>query len=290
MEIGVRIPHTGRHATPAFVREWCTAADRLGYDSLWGVDHVVMPRHVESRYVLPREPATIADDAVSGLLAPNFELVTTLAFVAAITERIKLGSAVAVLPIRNAVLNARQLATVDRYSGGRLLCGIGVGWLKEEADAMGVPWDRRGARADEHIALLRAIWTAPGTHVEFHGEFWDVPPMDPEPQPVQQPIPILVGGHSDAAIDRAARLGDGWIAAGMSSERLADLLPKLRLAAERHGRDPSSVLVYCGARPGKATLDDLRRYEELGVHSVEVALETVDDLERFADEVLPRLR
>ena len=103
------------------------------------------------------------------------------------------------LTIRNAILNARQLATVDRYSNGRLLLGIGVGWLKEEADAMGMPWDRRGARTDEHIALLRAIWTAPGKHVEFHGEFWDIPPMDPEPRPVQRPIPILIGGHSEAA-------------------------------------------------------------------------------------------
>src|SRR5262249_18389118 len=156
--------------------------------------------------------------AVSELLSPNFELVTTLAFVAAITERIKLGSAVEVLPIRNAVLNARQLATVDRYSGGRLLCGVGAGWLPREAAATGRAWDRRAAPADEHIALLRAIWTAPGPHVEFHGEFWDLPPMDPEPRPVQQPIPILIGGHSDAALDRAARLGDGWIAAAMSSD------------------------------------------------------------------------
>jgi probable F420-dependent oxidoreductase len=272
------------------VRAWCATADQLGFDSLWGVDHVVMPQHVGSKYVLPREPATIAEDAVSQQLAPNFELLTTLAFAAAITERIKLGSAVAVLPIRNAVLNARQLATVDRYSGGRLLCGVGAGWLKEEADAMGMPWDRRGARVDEHIALLRTIWTAPGTHVEFHGGFWDLPPMDPEPRPVQQPIPILIGGHSEPAIARAARLGDGWIAAGMSSERLAELLPRLQAATERHGRDRSSVPIYCGARPGAVTLDDLRPYQDLGVHSLQVPLDTTDDLKRFAHEVLPHLR
>jgi probable F420-dependent oxidoreductase len=289
VEIGVRLPHTGTRATPEFLREWCTTADHLGFDSLWGVDHLVMPRRVESKYTLPRRPATIADDAVSDLLAPNFELVTTLAFVAAITERIKLGTAVAVLPIRNAVLNARQLATVDRYSGGRLVLGIGAGWLKEEADAMQMPWDRRGARTDEHIALLRAIWTAPGKHIEFHGEFWDVPPMDPEPRPVQRPIPILIGGHSEVAIDRAARLGDGWIAATMSSERLSELLPLLRRASERHDRDPSSVRVYCGAPAGVTDLDELWRYRDVGVHSLQVALETIDDLTRFARDVLPRL-
>lgn len=290
MEIGVRIPHTGPRATPVFLRTWSRAADRLGFHSLWGVDHLVMPRHVESRYVLPREPATIADDAVSDQLAPNFELMTTLAFVAAITDRIKLGTAVAVLPIRNPVLNARQLATIDRYSGGRLLCGVGAGWLKEEADAMDMPWARRGMRADEHIALLRTIWTAPGQHVEFHGKFWDIPPMDPEPRPVQRPIPILIGGHSRAAIERAARLGDGWIAANMSTERLAELLPQLREAADRHDRAPASIRVYCGARVQDVSLDGLRRYQDLGVHSVQVPLDTEADLERFAETVLPALR
>jgi probable F420-dependent oxidoreductase len=290
VEIGVRIPHTGPRASPAFVREWCTTADRLGFDILWGADHLVMPEKVHSVYPLPREPAALADDAVSDLLSPNFELVTTLAHVAAVTEHIKLGTGVEVLPIRNAVLNARQLATVDRYSDGRLLCGVGAGWLKEEADAMGMPWDRRGRRTEEHIDLLRTIWTAPGRHVEFHGEFWNLAPMDPEPRPVQQPIPILIGGHSDVAIDRAARLGDGWIAAGMSSARLAELLPTLGTALDRHERQPTAVPVYVGARPGPIDLDTLLRYAEVGAHAVQVSLETLDDLRRFADEVLPGLR
>ena len=291
MEIGVRIPHTGQRASPSFLREWCTVAEAAGFDSLWGVDHVVMPQRVESKYVLPRTPATLADDAVAELLSPNFELLTTLAYAAAVTDRIKLGTAVVVLPIRDAVLNARQLATVDRYSGGRLLCGVGVGWLKEEADAMNMPWDRRGARADEHVALLRALWTAPGKHVEFHGEFWDIPPMDPEPRPVQQPIPILVGGHSDAGIDRAARLGDGWITADMSANRLGELLPKLRAATDRHGRELSSVPVYCSTgRRTDLSVDSIRRYEELGVHSLQLGIEELDDLKRVADEVLPALR
>ena len=288
MEIGARIPHTGAHASPELVRDWCRHADQAGFAILWGIDHLVMPERVESKYVLGRAPSAIADDAVSRQMAPNFELVTTLAYVATITERIRIGTAVQVLTLRNAVLNARQLATVDRYSGGRLLLGVGVGWLKEEADAMSLPWDRRGARADEHIALLRAIWTAPGRHVEFHGEFWDIPPMDPEPRPVQQPIPILLGGHSDAAIDRAVRLGDGWIAAGVSANRLTELLPFLHAACARHQRDVSTLPIYC--RTSGATLDDLRPYEDLGVHAVQVDLETLDDLKRFADDVLPRLR
>jgi probable F420-dependent oxidoreductase len=289
MEIGVRIPHTGSQASPDFVREWCTLADEAGYGSLWGVDHMVMPQHVESKYVLPRKPASIGEDAVSDLLSPNFELVATMSFVAAVTKRIKIGTAVAVLTIRNAVLNARQIATVDRYSGGRILYGIGAGWLKEEADAMNMPWDRRGARTDEHIRLLRTLWTAEGTHVEFHGDFWDIPPMDPEPRPSQARLPILVGGHSEAAIDRAVRLGDGWIAAGMSPGRLTEMLPLLKTAADRHGRDLDTLDIYCSGGSPDMGVDDLRRYEDMGVASLQVPIESIDQLKAFGETTLPKL-
>src|SRR5262249_45010947 len=113
------------------------------------------------------------------------------------------------------------------------------------------------------------------------------PPMDPEPRPVQQPIPILVGGHSEAAIDRAARLGDGWIAANVSSDRVAELQPLLHAALERHGRSPAEVPLYWGPRPEDTSLDALRRCEGLGVRSVLVPLDSLDDVQRFADDVRP---
>ena len=146
------IPHTGTRASPDYIRRFCTTAEEAGLDGLWGVDHMVMPHHTDSPYVLGRSPAVIEDDAVSALLSPNYEMMTTLCWVAGFTSRIKLGTAVAVLPIRNAVANARQLSTLDVYSGGRVLYGVGVGWLREEAEAMGMPWDRRGRRSEEHIA------------------------------------------------------------------------------------------------------------------------------------------
>jgi probable F420-dependent oxidoreductase len=290
MEIGVRIPHVGASASPELIREWCQLADDAGFGVLWGVDHVILPRHVRSQYVLTREPIDIAEGALSDQLAPNFELMTTLAFVAAVTKTIKLGTGVAVLPIRNALLNARQLATVDRQSGGRLLYGIGLGWLREEAEAMNMPWDHRGARVDEHIEMLRTIWTATGPYVEFQGKYWSVPPIDPEPRPVQRPIPILIGGHSPSAMDRAARLGDGWIAAGVSPGRLTELLALLEAACERHHRDPMTLPVYCRAGQGQATMVDLHRYQELGVRAVQVNIDTLDELNRFAESVLPSLR
>jgi probable F420-dependent oxidoreductase len=298
MEFGLMIPHTGRNASPAWVREYCSTAEEVGWDSLWGVDHLVMPHHTDSDYTLGRKPARIGDDAVSGLLAPNYEMMTTLTWVAGFTERIKLGTAVAVLPIRNAVHNARALATLDVYSGGRVLYGVGVGWLREEAEAMGMPWDRRGARSEEHIALMRTLWCAEGDLVEFHGEFHDLPPMDPEPRPVQRPIPILIGGHSDIALERAGRLGDGWIAAQMSPERVAEHWPHVQESAERNGRDPASLLLFTSTsvRSDLPLGELLAQYRELGVDHVQVGLhrssreETLDTMRDVAENVLPEVR
>lgn len=274
MEIGLTLPHTGRHASAAFVRDFAVTAEDTGFDSLWAVDHMVMPHHTDSLYTLGRNPAPIADDAVSGLLSPNYEMHTTLAWVAGFTERVKLGTAVAVLPIRNAVANARQVATLDVYSGGRVLYGVGAGWLREEAEAMDMPWDRRGRRTEEHIALMRALWCAEGDLVEFHGEFHDLPPMDPEPRPVQRPVPVLVGGHSDIALDRAGRIGDGWIAAMMSPPRLAEHWTKVRDAAERAGRDPDTLLLVAStpAMHGAELVDAVGERAALGVHHMIVGL------------------
>ena len=298
MDVGVTIPHTGRYASPEWVREYCTTAEQLGFDSLWGVDHLVMPQHTESDYTLGRKPSKIADDAVSGLLSPNYEMMTTLTWVAGFTERVRLGTAVAVLPIRNAVHNARALATLDVYSGGRVVYGVGVGWLREEAEAMGMPWDRRGARSEEHIALMRALWCAEGDLVEFHGEFHDLPPMDPEPRPVQRPIPILIGGHSDIALERAGRIGDGWIAAQMSPERVVEHWPRVLEAAERNGRDPASLQLFTSTpvRKDRSLADLLAEYREIGVDHVQVGLhrdsreETLDTMRDVAENVIPNVR
>ena len=298
MQFGLKIPHTGREASPQWVRDFSVAAETAGWDSLWAVDHMVMPHHTDSLYTLGRKPADIGDDAVSGLLSPNYEMMTTLTWVAGFTERVKLGTSVAVLPIRNAVANARHLSTLDVYSGGRVLYGVGVGWLREEAEAMGMPWDRRGKRSEEHIALLRALWCAEGDLVEFHGEFHELPPMDPEPRPVQRPIPILIGGHSDIALERAGRIGDGWIAAQMSPERVAEHWPKVQEAAERNGRDPASLQLVTSIS-GRSELplgDLLAQYGDLGVGHVQLGLdaptqqETLDRIRDVAENVLPGLR
>ena len=254
---------------PSFVREFCTTAEAgWASHSLWGVDHMVMPHHTDSLYTLGRKPANIGDDAVSGLLSPNYEMHTTLTWVAGFTERVKLGTAVAVLPIRNAVANARQVATLDVYSGGRVLYGVGAGWLREEAEAMGMPWDRarsphRGAHRADACDLVRR-----GRPRRVPRRVPRLPPMDPEPRPVQRPSPILIGGHSDIALDRAGRIGDGWIAAMMSPPRLAEHWAKVREAAERNGRDPDRAApgrVDAADCTGEELVDAVGERAELGV-------------------------
>jgi probable F420-dependent oxidoreductase len=237
----------------------------------------------------------------------NLEMHTTLAVAAAVTRRVRLCTGVAVLTIRNAVLNARQLASIDLYSGGRVLCGVGIGWLRDEAQAMSMPWDRRGARAEEHIALLRALWTAEGDVVEFTGRFHTLPPMDPAPRPVQRPIPIIVGGHSDAALERVARVGDGWIATGLPPEQMVQALNRLGAACDAAGRRMDDLEIVMGERftldlargdldrQVAAIVDGLDAYAAMGVTHMKVgvradgpaaALETLD---AFGREVLPAI-
>jgi len=321
MEFGLAIPHTGNLASPEYVRDFCQTADELGYDGLWTVDHPAIPPHSESPYTLGSEPKKMPDGAVARNLVPNYEMTSTLLYVAGITRRAKLASSICILPLRNPVLNARMLATLDIYSGGRLVYGVGVGWLREEAEAMQMPWDRRGARTEEHIALLRRLWTAEGDVVSFEGEFYRFPDIHPEPRPLQKPCPpIVIGGHSDVALRRAARIGDGWTAGPMPPERLTDLVGNLRGYLEAEGRDPDSFPIYGNAgiaitaAPGEkgwkftapngavsiqevdVLIERLREFDRIGVHHLRIGptardrsgrLEIVKEL---AEKVLPALR
>jgi probable F420-dependent oxidoreductase len=284
MEIGLVLPQTGPTASPTFIRDFAHAAEQSGIDKLWAVDHLVLPHHTSSPYVLGRKPTLVADGWLSDNLAPNYEMLTTLTWVAGLTATIGLGTSVAVLPIRNPIANARQLATLDALSNGRLTYGVGVGWLREEADAMGMPWDQRGARSEEHIAVLRTLWCSPDPYVEFHGRFYDFPPMDPRPQPVQRPIPILVGGHSMLALARAVRIGDGWISAPTSVKRLAGLLDDLRRLSDANDTDHGALYkVASTTLESVSTLaDTVDTYRRLGVDHLQVVLPVHDPHQALA--------
>jgi probable F420-dependent oxidoreductase len=150
-----------------------------------------------------------------------------------------LGTCILIVPQRNPLVLAKELATLDQLSGGRVELGLGVGWLKEEFDALGIEWARRGARNDEYVAAMRALWRGP--HAEYHGEFVDFPKVTSSPRPVKGDIPILVGGDSDAAIRRAVKIADGFFPGEGDAKQLGALLARLRQAAETAGRDPDSI-------------------------------------------------
>jgi probable F420-dependent oxidoreductase len=229
-------------------------AEALGFDSFWLPDHVVMPARYRSAYPYQATPS-------DRFLRYPFdetafpEPLTALAYVAGATSHILLGTGVLIVPERHPVLLAKQVATLDALSGGRLLLGVGVGWLREEYDALGVPWPGRGRRMDEHLAAMRLLWTR--DEAEFHGEFVDFDPIRCEPKPVRS-VPIIVGGHSEAAARRAGQVGDGFmpVTSGVDGDVTA-LVATMRGAAEAVGRDPDDITLYAGAPADRRRLDEL---------------------------------
>jgi len=241
----------------------CRHAEAAGFESVWGGEHVILPSTIESRYPytadgkIPAEPDTPIPDPL-----------IWLAFAAAAAPKLRLGTCILIVPQRNPVVLAKELATLDRLSGGRVELGIGVGWLKEEFDALGVPWERRGARNDEYIEAMRALWAGP--HAEFHGEFVDFPPVTCSPRPVQQRIPIHVGGDTEAAITRTARLADGYFPGEGDPSRLAALIARVRAATEAAGRDPTSIEI--SAVFGQQLADPVAGTEQLAAIGVDRAM------------------
>lgn len=267
MELGISLPHRGAHATPEAIRDVAQAAEELGFGGVWTVDHVAPVRDASSMYDLGPQPRAISGEEFARNIAPLFDCITTMTYVAAVTSRIHIGSAVLVLPLRNPIYNARQLASLDVLSGGRLLLGVGAGWLAEEAEAMGMPWDQRGARTDEHIEVLRAHWRSSGTFVSHEGPYYSFPELNPEPRPTG-PLPILVGGHSTAAKRRAARLGDGWISHRLPPELHRAGIEEVRELARRHGQD-ADRLRFAGSVDAPSDLADDEAFSKLRARALE---------------------
>jgi probable F420-dependent oxidoreductase len=288
MKFGLRYVSTGRYVDPAQAIELAQAAEAVGFDSLWTVEHTVVPGGYGSAYPY--------DD--SGKMAggrddiPLPDPLIWMAYVAAVTERIKLATGIMILPQHNPVTVAKQVATLDYMSGGRILLGIGVGWLKEEFDALGVPFEARGRRTDEYMGALRELWGA--EKPTFDGEFVSFKDAYCRPQPVNGSVPIIVGGHSKAAARRAGRLGDGFFPARGASKELFDLA---RAAASEAGRDPDKLEITVSM---PETLDDIPELSAAGVNRILVpvspmaGLKTVianpdealtwrDTIDRYAD-------
>jgi probable F420-dependent oxidoreductase len=239
------------------------AAEAGGFESIWTVEHTVVPAGYQSTYPYSdtgRMPGPEDSDIPDPLI--------WLTYVAAHTSTIRLGTGILILPQRNPVVLAKEVATLDRLSGGRVELGIGVGWLEEEFDAIGVPFRERGKRTDDHVAALRALWTE--DKASHHGPYVAFDDAISRPQPTQSRLPIVVGGHSDAAARRAGRLGDGFFPGKGDHARLAELIGIMRRTAEEHGRDPDAIEITSGGNGalGSKALDEVKALADLGVSRV----------------------
>lgn len=272
---------------PKFLFPLARRADELGYESIWLGEHVVLPGQTDSRH--PYAPELGPPLPETPLLDP----LIVLGYIAAQTKQIKLGTGIYLLALRHPIMAARLAATTDVISGGRMLLGTGVGWLREEFEAQDVPWEHRGARMDECIEVMRRLWTE--DRIAHQGRFYQFDEVGFAPKPVNGTVPILIGGETPPALRRTARLADGWFGVTHTPESAAARIAEL-LTMRESGR-PLEITVSSEAIP---TLDEVRRFRDVGVHRLNFVGRllsgggrTVEDmlggLERFADEVLHKL-
>jgi probable F420-dependent oxidoreductase len=309
MNLGVSLPSVGPIAEREFVLDLGRAADRLGFHSVWATDHVVIPKHRTSEYPYERSTTEMLFTPGITWLDP----VATMGVVAGATEHVLIGSAILVLPYRNAVVLANEMASLDRLSEGRMILGIGAGWLAEEFRALGVPPEERGSRTDEYIRVLKTLWDS-GSPVSFDGkhvQFTDVV-LGTQPHRSGGP-PIYVGGNTPAALRRAGALADGWLGMELWVEEIAEIRTALERAAKEAGRDPSDIALSLrrGVKPPfeisdflperrsitgapREVADELLRYREEGVSTMILDLamlppEAIQTMEWLAAEVKPLL-
>ncbi|MEJ0019625.1 MAG: TIGR03619 family F420-dependent LLM class oxidoreductase [Acetobacteraceae bacterium] len=317
MQIGFNAPTTGPLIEPDSLCRIITEGEALGFDYTTISDHIMVPRNLDSKY-----PYTDTGEFPAGTAAAWLDQLTTTAFIAALTTKLRFVLSVMVVPHRPAVLTAKMLATIDTLSKGRLTLGIGVGWCREEFEAIGAaPFDDRGLVTDEWMMACKELWTSDDP--TFDGKYVKFSDVVFTPKPVQQPVPIWVGGESGPALRRTARYADCWYPVGTNpqfpmntSGRLKAGLARFRAAVEKAGRDPASVavalrvLVGPSARPRRSvdgeaemftggTADyaaDIRVLQDLGFGAVDVRLfgasldSTIDNMRRFSDEVIAKVR
>ena len=288
MKFALAFANTGPFSHPDQAIAMAQAAEAAGFESLWTVEHVVVPSKYDSPY-----PYDASGKMPGGEDSPIPDPLIWLSFVAAATQSIKLATGILILPQRNPVVLAKEISTLDHLSKGRMLLGIGVGWLEEEFDALGVPFADRGKRNDDYVAAMRSLWTQDrATH---HGEFSNFDECIMRPQPVNGTIPIHIGGHTDIAARRAGRLGDGFFPGKGSHEDLARSFDIVRDTARQCGRNPDEIEMTAGGNGaiGPNALNEVKGLTDIGVDRVIVPSflfyrDTADSLARYGDEVISK--
>ena len=256
MKFGLWFGNTGRYVDPNNAVALAQAAEAAGFESLWTVEHTIVPAGYASAY--PYDPSGKMPGGREDFPLPD--PLIWMAFVAAATSKIRLATGILILPQHNAVHAGKQIATLDHLSRGRILLGVGIGWLREEFAALGVPFEERAARTDEYIAALRELWAA--EKPTFSGRFVAFKAAYCRPQPINKSVPIIIGGHSEAAARRAGRLGDGFFPHGRDATRL---IAVARQTAQAAGRDPAGLELTLSF-PTDA--GDLAALQRLGVSRV----------------------
>ena len=316
MQIGFNLPVSGPMASPEVMANIAQLGETLGFDYLTLTDHVALPDTSTPGY-----PYSTTGEFYTPDPGHRVEQLTTAAWVAAKTSKIRIVLAVMVVPHRPAVVTSKMLATIDVLSGGRLVVGIGAGWLKVELDAVSTtPFAERGAVTDEYMDAMRTIWTQ--DRPVFHGKYVHIDGLLTDPKPVQKPHPpIWVGGESGLSMRRAARIGDAWYPIGSNNAHLLDTLPRLTAGIKRiremtaaAGRDPAAIgVVYRVKRHGQPapaatdgnrklftgtvvnTIEDIAAVRDIGVTALDFDFEGRDatksatDMKKFHEEVLSRI-
>ncbi len=308
MKFGVFLPISGRASGPDTLKEAARSAEDLGFDAAWSADRVVTPWQITTPY-----PYSENQEFIVPPDKPFLDSFTCLAFLAGSTEKITLGISVLVLPYRHPLYWTRVAVSIERLARGRLIMGIGIGWMQEEFAALGIPFKDRGKMTDEQLEIISRLWSE--EHISFNGQFYRFQDLAFYPKPIQQPrIPIWVGGEGIHAQRRAARYGDAWFPYFIEitpAELRAGYDNVLRLASEA-GRDPEQILFTC-CRQVEVTrqpvpqderylrgtpeqlVEALRAYREIGVDHLALQFivprwpDRKEQIERFAREVIPHL-
>lgn len=283
MKFGLIFSNIGPFGQPEGLVHLAQTAEAVGIESLWAVEHVVVPTGYESAY-----PYSKDGKMPGGESAPIPDPLVWLAYAAAVTQTIKLATGIVILPQRHPFYIAKEAATLDVLSGGRFILGVGIGWLEEEFRAMKVPFKSRAAMTDESITALRDLWSeGPSEH---QGDHYAWSSVESNPKPAGGNVPIVIGGHSLGAARRAARLGDGFFPA--RPDTLEACLAELRAECDRIGRDPGEIEISTGGMP---TLDEVKRLEDMGVGRFTLAPPgfAPDDLraglEKYGNELISKI-
>ena len=288
MQTGFIAVGIGLMADPEVMSLAAETAEQAGFHSIWAPEHIVLLDQYASKYPYSPDGKFPSPTMQVEILDPF----AALTFIAAQTKTIRVGTGICLVPERNPLTTAKEVATLDKLSGGRFDFGVGVGWLEEEFTALGVPWARRAARTREYLQVMKKLWTEEET--SFEGEFCSFPSVRSYPKPVQKPHPpIIFGGESEPALKRAGEVGDGWFGMNVSVDEAPAKIGRIKDYARAAGRDPDALQFAISPGLGvPLTRDDIKRAQDAGVGQLIVGLfpadrqAVKDDIARLAEQVV----